>query len=101
MEQVERICHMETILDQAERVLAQMRLALEQYQELESPLNELEDYYSNGQWRKDFQDDSEGKLPEHLKRGVLSEDGVWNMLTERDSLLWQMEKILERTKNDS
>ena len=101
MEQVERIRHMENILDQTETVLAQVRTALEQYQELESSLNELEDYYSNGQWSVDFQDDSAGKLPPNLKRGVLSEDGVWNMLVERDSLLYQMEKIVEHTKNKS
>ena len=34
------------------------------------------------QWRKDFEADEAGKLPQDLKRGVLSEDGLWNLLSD-------------------
>ena len=37
-------------------------------------------YYEGGQWLSDFQLDEQGKLPHDLKRGMLSEDGVYNFL---------------------
>ena len=37
-------------------------------------------YYEGSQWRADFELDEQGKLPSDLKRGVLSEDGVYNFL---------------------
>lgn len=30
----------------------------------------------------DFADDESGLLPKDLKRGVLSEDGIWNLLAD-------------------
>ena len=42
----------------------------------------LEDYYENGLWRLDFETDERGLLPRNLKRGVLSEDGLYNLLTD-------------------
>jgi ATP-binding cassette subfamily B protein len=42
----------------------------------------LEDYYENGLWRLDYEADEKGLLPRGLKRGVLSEDGLYNLLTD-------------------
>ena len=42
-------------------------------------------YYEGGQWLSDFELDEQGKLPRDLKRGVLSEDGVYNFLTDLDA----------------
>lgn len=42
-------------------------------------------YYEDGQWLSDFELDEQGKLPRDLKRGVLSEDGVYNFLTDLDA----------------
>ena len=43
---------------------------------------ELLEYYLGGQWLADYQADERGELPPDLKRGVLSQDGLWNLLTE-------------------
>lgn len=45
-------------------------------------LQELIEYYENGQWLADYEADEAGLLPSDLKRGVLSEDGVYNLLFE-------------------
>jgi hypothetical protein len=45
-------------------------------------LEELRQYYEGGQWLQDYQADERGELPEGLKRGVLSQDGIWDLLTE-------------------
>ena len=43
-------------------------------------LAELTDYYHSGQWLKDYTLDEQGLLPPALKRGVLSQEGVFNLL---------------------
>ena len=40
----------------------------------------LAEYYASNEWKQDFADDEAGLLPKYLKRGVLSEDGLWNLL---------------------
>lgn len=45
----------------------------------------LDDYYTSGEWREDYEADESGLLPADLKRGVLSQDGVYNLLEELDS----------------
>lgn len=39
----------------------------------------LINYYEGGEWRQDFELDEAGLLPRDLKRGVLSEDGVYDL----------------------
>ena len=43
-------------------------------------LGELVRYYEGGQWLRDYELDEQGLLPGDLKRGVLSQDGVYNLL---------------------
>lgn len=42
----------------------------------------LTDYYEGGEWLEDYESDERGELPAQLKRGVLSEDGIYNLLAE-------------------
>ena len=42
----------------------------------------LHEYYFGGQWLADYQADERGELPQNLKRGVLSQDGLWNLLSD-------------------
>lgn len=48
-------------------------------------LNSFIQYYEGGKWRSDFELDEKGLLPKDLKRGVLSEDGVYNFLADLDA----------------
>ena len=43
---------------------------------------ELSKYYGSELWKLDFAADEEEILPPDLKRGVLSEDGIWNLLSD-------------------
>ena len=49
-------------------------------------LDELIDYYENGQWLRDYECDERGELPTALKRGVLSEDGVYNLISDIEEM---------------
>ena len=48
----------------------------------EEDVAELSKYYGSELWKLDFAADEAGKLPLDLKRGVLSEDGIWNLLSD-------------------
>jgi len=86
MTRIERITHMEGLLDKSTEVIARLEQALEDFSALQPDIAELEAYYTSPQWRKDFEADEAGKLPKDLKRGVLSEDGVWNLLETYERL---------------
>ena len=47
---------------------------------------ELENYQESGQWLLDYECDEKGELASDLKRGVLSEDILYNLLC--DVKLW-------------
>ena len=47
----------------------------------------LEEYYHSPLWLSDFEADEAGLLPEDLPRGVLSEDAVYNALSEYEECL--------------
>ena len=93
MEQIERITYMEQILDEATEAVSSLSEALEKYVVIQDKLQELAIYYSSEQWRQDFDDDSTGKIPKDLKRGVLSEDAVYNLLADLTRLEEQMKEL--------
>ena len=96
MTRIERIQKMESLFDKSEEVIKRLEAALEDFAELEGDISELEAYYDKD-WRKDFEADEAGKLPKDLKRGVLSEDGLWNLL---EDYRWLKETIKESETND-
>ena len=93
MEQSERITYMEQILDEATEAVSSLSKALKKYSAVQDKLQELFAYYSSEQWRQDFDDDSAGKIPSNLKRGVLSEDAIYNLLADVTRLEDQMKKL--------
>ena len=86
MTRIERITYMESLLDKSTEVINRLEQALKDFAALQPDIAELEAYYTSPQWRKDFEADEAGKLPKDLKRGVLSEDGLWNLLGDYQRL---------------
>ncbi len=80
MNREDRIRYYENILDQAELAAKQLEAALDSYAFILPALRELESYYTGDDWKADFEADEQGLLPEGLKRGVLSEDGIDHVL---------------------
>ena len=95
MEQIERITYMEQILDEAAEAVSSLSEALEKYSAVQDKLQELTAYYSSEQWRQDFDDDSAGKIPQDLKRSVLSEDAVYNLLADISDLKEQLKQLVD------
>ena len=98
MEQIERIKTMEQHLDRASQAVMKLSAALDDYAEVQESIRELENYYGSDDWKQDFADDEQGLLPQYLKRGVLSEDGIWNVLTDNQDLNTRMKEIVSKKK---
>ena len=93
-DQIERITYYEGLLTKATGMLDDESA---DKKELSKIIDELESYYTSDLWKKDFAADEEGKLPADLKRGVLSEDGISNVL-DRFKELSAGAKATESTK---
>ena len=89
MEQIERIMQMERCLDRASQAVMHLSAALD-----DDALRQLNDYYGSDTWKQDFSADSAGLLPTDLKRGVLSEDAVWNLLEDVCDLKERMAEMV-------
>lgn len=48
--------------------------------DIKQKLRILDDYYTSGQWLKDYEADEQGLLPDALKRGVLAQDALYELL---------------------
>ena len=77
-----RIQKMERYFDELLEVVNSDPDLLQSDSETQKKLQELIAYYENGQWLQDYECDERGELPADLKRGVLSEDGVYNLLCD-------------------
>jgi hypothetical protein len=85
-ETLERIKKMEQHLNRASAAVMDLSAALDKYVEAQESMAALSEYYGGDDWKQDFADDEAGRLPADLKRGVLSEDGVWNLLSDSREL---------------
>ena len=94
MNQIERIEYMEKILDESNEIANQLFDILEKYETLKEKYRELVDYYSGDDWLKDFESDEAGNLPEDLKRGVLSEDAVYYLMSKNRLITIKMLEIV-------
>jgi hypothetical protein len=86
MEQTERIKQMELRMERAAKAVMELSAALENYEAIQEDIAALEQYYGSEAWKQDYADDEAGFLPAGLKRGVLSEDGIWNLLEDAREL---------------
>ncbi|MBQ1384146.1 MAG: DUF4298 domain-containing protein [Firmicutes bacterium] len=82
MDQIERIKKMEALMDKVSAAVKDINKGLDDFNAVMEDVDTLEEYYSGEDWMKDFEADEAGKLPKDLKRGVLSEDGLFDLLDE-------------------
>ena len=92
MKQIERIKQMEERFERTSKAIKKLSSALDNYAKVQEDLAALSKYYGSKTWKKDFNDDEAGRLPADLKRGVLSEDGIWNLLEANKELKEKLTK---------
>lgn len=71
MTQLERIAAMEAAYDRVRTG-----------KPLPDDLQILTAYMDSGDWLRDYEADEAGLIPQCMKRGVLSQDGLYNLITD-------------------
>ena len=79
---IRRIEAMEAAFDRTALAVQMLEAALDTYETVKVDIDRLTEYLESGAWREDFEADEAGLVPTTLKRGVLSEDGLYNLLTD-------------------
>ncbi|MBO5178634.1 MAG: DUF4298 domain-containing protein [Lachnospiraceae bacterium] len=79
---IDRIQQMEQYMDEVAEALRNAPDKLKSSDELRKKIATLTDYMDSGQWLADYEADERGELPKELKRGVLSQDALYNLLCE-------------------
>lgn len=81
-ETITRVQKMEQYFDEIAEVVRLNPKLLQSDASIREKLEELIVYYEGGLWMQDYECDERGELPKSLKRGVLSEDGLYNLLSD-------------------
>lgn len=81
-EAVRRISEMEALFDNLVSLHASAPDVFSKDPSAKALLQKLLSYYEGGQWLRDYELDEQGMLPKNLKRGILSEDAVYDFLSE-------------------
>lgn len=95
--QLNRIKWMESYLDEAKLTLKELSRILEKYEKIEKKYYKLESYYGSSDWRDDFEADEAGLIPVEIKRGILSEDELYNLIIEHKELMRRMQRAVLRS----
>lgn len=99
MNRIERIKHMDLLFEKARSAIYDNNANKKDLSVIQSVIRILADYQSNGLWLSDYAADENSKLPKDLKRGVLSQDGLYNLLCENERLLNIYEcQVIEKDK---
>lgn len=95
-EQLFRISYYEELYDKIKKALAELETAISEFEALKPDIAHLASYYESDGWKKDFEDDEAHILPQNLKRGVLSEDGIYLLL----DAVKETDKMLKRDRDN-
>ena len=83
-------------MERASAAVTELSAALRNYAAVQDDLAALNAYYGSDEWKNDFADDEAGLLPATLKRGVLSEDGLWNLLADHRELVERIKELASK-----
>lgn len=82
---ITRITHMEQLHDLVRDAVDSSNVA--GIENLADAIHGLQAYYEGPEWLSDHDADQRGLLPRNLKRGILSEDTLYNLFGDIDSVL--------------
>ena len=96
MDRISRIQEMEKRFNESRQAVDRLQEAFAAYEQIQKEYKKLVDYYESNRWMDDFDADEEGILPLDLPRGVLSEDGVYNLISDNHDLAVRMLKVITK-----
>lgn len=83
---IKRVQEMELYFDEITEAVKNSPESVKEDAGIQEMLEQLVDYYEGGQWLADYEADERGEFPDDLKRGVLSQDGIFNLLFDIEQL---------------
>ena len=82
--QLERVRHMQSLMEKAAPVVASLREDLEAYWKIMDDLAELETYYRSGQWKED----TASANPDKTEFDMLSQETLEKFSEKRRRVMW-------------
>ena len=81
-ERLQRIIKMERCFDEVLEAKVRNPELLRSSEKLRDQIGMLRAYYQSGSWLRDYECDERGELPQNLKRGILSQDALYDLFSE-------------------
>lgn len=92
----ERIAFMSNAYDKLRKLVTELAEKAEELDALIPEVKKLQEYQESGKWQQDFEADERGEVSLEVNRSVLSEDGLYDLLSDLDSLYSTFGDILTK-----
>lgn len=89
-----RIIEMEKTAEATQKLVNEAQDLLQRWDALLPQIKQLTGYYQSNDWREDYDADNRGEIPTNIQRGILSEDWLYNLLTEYDEICREYQTLI-------
>lgn len=93
-----QIRKMEMRLNEGEELIEKLTALQAQWEAFSPLLDELFEYYFNGAWRLDYEAYDNNEIPRDMPCGVLSQDAVYDLFSQKIEMLKRWQKIANQQK---
>ena len=83
---IARVQKMEERYNRVKKVTDALKIALDNYLDVQNDIRLLDRYEYNGLWLRDYEADEKGQIPKDMARGILSEDALYDLLIQIELL---------------
>ena len=97
-ERHENIREMNEILVKVENILTKAEEVLEEWKAVQPDYDRLVAYYDSKQWRKDYFDSNDGKIPDEVPQWVLTQDAIFDAIGLQFYLADEFQQLLKTIK---
>ena len=98
-ERYENIREMNEILMRVENILTKAEEVLEEWKTVQPDYDRLVAYYDSKQWRKDYFDSNDGKIPDEVPQWVLTQDAIFDAIGPQFYLADEFQTLLKTIKD--
>ncbi len=95
---IERINEMENILNSAREAVDEFEAALIKLRVIEADAARLFSYYGSDEWFAHRDKYATGEIPRSIPCGILSEDAIFDLLTDYTRLIKEMKNYCDNTE---
>ena len=92
----DRIAFMSDAYDRLRRLVTELAEKTEELDAMLPEVEKLQEYVESGRWLQDFEADERGEVPLEVSRSVLSEDGLYDLLSDLNELYGAFGRMMEK-----